>query len=234
MSLATKNAMPPLRRHLIAIVLATLATGGGLAFVQHRRVAELDRLRFDNARLRTQIHRQATATESVAPVQPDAVAMTPAVEPAAVYPEPAALERYFDEGQATPIAALQTLAWAGDRGDVERLRGLIRFDPEARAMAEAYWATLPPETQARFGGDLAAMAATLLTRAIMRAPYPEAGILAAAQFAPVEGRSDRVRLQLPDTPKHGQIFAEEHGQWGYMITPELVRAYLAENRSGGQ
>lgn len=225
--------MPPLRRHVIVVVLAVLATGGGLKWVDHRRAVELDRLRYDNARLRTELHQRTV--KAVANEEGEAPAATKATggpSPIAAEPEPP-VARYFDEGQATPLAALQTLAWAGDRGDAERLRGLIRLDPEARRLAEAYWASLSPAVQSSFGDSLDTMAATLLTGAIMRAPYPEASVLAAAEWEPVDGQPDRRRLRLPDTPKDGQLFEQVDGEWAYVITPELVRAYLAENRPGG-
>lgn len=221
--------MSPIRRHLCVVVVAIIVTGGGLGLVQHRRAAELDHLRYANARLRTEIHQRTAAATAVARAEPIAVGVTSPAESSTLVGPTQPLERYFDEGQATPRAALQTLAWAGDRGDAERLRALIRLDPEARPMAEAYWASLSSQVRSSFGGSLDTMAATLLTRAIMRAPYPEASVLVAAEWEPVEGQPDRRRLRLPDTPKDGQLFERVHGAWVYVITPEQVRAYLAES-----
>ncbi len=211
----------PLLLSLSAGVIAALITGAGLTYFNRVRLAERARLQRENAALRAEAHRQVVTRSSPRPIQ--SVGTPPKTGPA-----PSQARRYRDLGQDSAQAALQTLAWAGDRGDAERLRSLIHFDPSARAMAEAYFASLPVEVRTSFG-DLDWMAAALLTRAIMGAPYPETDILATAGFEPVAGDPARLRLSLPDTPKDGQVYARVDGAWKYVITEELVRAYFAEN-----
>lgn len=220
------------RANLTVALLAILATGGGLTYVQRSRAAEAARLRQENTRMRAEAY-QRVASRSPRTVAFPAAPPTSPLEspptPVAPVAASAPAARYRDSGQATPQTALQTLAWCGDQGNVERMRDVISFDPAARALAEAYYATLPAAVHAQFGG-LDAMAATVLTRAIMGQPYPETEVLATARFEPVDGDPDRRRLSLPGTAKDGQIFVRTEGVWKYVLTEEAIRAYFSANR----
>lgn len=234
--------MSPCKSSLLAALVAVVGTSGSLTVVQRRRSAELAHWQSANAQLRYDAQRRVHLTSGAmlpaggngaadAPARPEADASTQSVRSAsAVEPDrPAAPERdYRDLGQATPEATLQTLAWAGDRGDVERMRGLIVFDPVARQLAEAYFASLPPALHTQFA-DLNGMAAALLTRAIMGQPYPEAEVLATGTFAPVGDDASLVRLSLPGTGKDGQLYQRDGGVWKYVITEQLVRSYFARH-----
>jgi len=67
---------------------------------------------------------------------------------------------YRDEGAGTAVAALQTFAWACDRGDTAAVKQLLAFDPDARAKIETYFESLPlkrrlatPRWRPRHHGD---------------------------------------------------------------------------------
>jgi RNA polymerase sigma factor (sigma-70 family) len=53
-------------------------------------------------------------------------------------------------GQATPVAAVETLLWALNTGNVDLLAKMITFRPDARAAADKLWASLPAESHSQF------------------------------------------------------------------------------------
>ena len=72
----------------------------------------------------------------------------------AVWPEGAVVRRAKDwsfRGQASPPDAVESLLWSARAGDVDRLGGLIRFEPSAKKKAEALLAGLPEAARAQYG-----------------------------------------------------------------------------------
>ncbi len=136
-------------------------TLGGHHYVQQGRVQEATRLRAENDQLRLKISRQRQAQLEKAGVQEPQVEAgvisntTPTeISEAGRSGAPTAeISRvpgteYRNEGQTTPIAALQTYAWACDRGDTATKIHLIRFDESVRRKAVAYMATPSEEARA--------------------------------------------------------------------------------------
>ncbi len=216
--------MPPLFRHtLAALVGAGLA--GSLLYVRQRAHAiEAQALRADNEARRQQLAR----TPSTAPTREKAVgvpATDTALPPAELRPDalPPPLADYRFEGQATPVNALQSFAWACDQGDIPAMKTLITFDSAARPLAEAYFASLPVALRAKTP-DVETLAAMLLIDDGIRRPFPRAELLARATVEPLSAQ--RARTRLPGTPRDGAVFAEEAGAWKYVITQEAVERYL--------
>lgn len=218
--------MTPLKSSLLAALGAALLTAGILAAVHHHRTKEASALRLANHRLRGQAELLRLATAQ-AKTPAAAVADAAAPAPAAVPASPPAGD-YRNEGQASPLATLQTLAWACDRGDPEAVARLFLFDPAARAKFEAYAATLPEAARAQWEST-DAMAAALLTSAFMHRPFPSATILATATSEPLG--ENRVRLRLPDSPKDRTEYQQTDTGWKYVITEAMVDAYIAHTRS---
>lgn len=149
-------------RLTILLVCSALAVGGGL-------VATLG-LRQRNAQLRRQIaqvHAGTTrpdpvATATARPASPQTLsaqldaarrelaeleardrrgvaAPAPDLVPAGL----TRLEDLHDAGQQTPGAVVQTLLWASYRGENDALANALLLEPEARAKAADFLATLP-------------------------------------------------------------------------------------------
>lgn len=214
---------------LLAALVASAATAGGL-FYQHRsRNREAAQLRRDNGRMRfaASLARQQARVAAAAP------AAAKAAVPAAGAPKAAitAASDYRNEGAATPLATLQTFAWASDRGDVEAVGRMICFDPAARTKAEAVLAAVPAEARARWK-TVDDMAAELLTSQGINAPFPGASILAQATIETVG--DDRVRLRLPGTLKDNTEYQRTPDGWKYVITEEMVDDYVRRQRAEAQ
>jgi hypothetical protein len=219
--------MSPLKTSVLVAPLAALATLAALFFLHQSRAREARSLRDGNDRLRrTAFERLNPALAAHAPVPAGPVAVAaPTPAPADSTPRPPApAPLYRDDGRATPLAALQTLAWACDRGDDATVSRMLYFDPAAQKKAEAYFASLPADTRAHWQ-TVNDMAATLLTRDIMEHPFPAAEILATATTEPLS--PDRVVVRLPGTPKDGSEYQRTATGWSYAITEAAVDAYLA-------
>jgi hypothetical protein len=137
---------------------------------------------------------------------------------------PAPPRRYRNEGQATPLSALQTFAWACDRGDTATVTKLLCFEGGGRAKAEAFMATLPEKTRSQWSSP-EAMAATLLTADNMHHPFPDAEVLGEATAEPVG--DGRVMLRLPGSPKDRTEYQKTEAGWKYVIKEAVVDAYVA-------
>ncbi|HLP26078.1 MAG TPA: hypothetical protein VK477_10390 [Acidobacteriota bacterium] len=129
---------------------------------------------------------------------------------------------YQNAGQATPHAALQTLAWACDQGDAELMQKLLVFDEIARKKTEAYFASRPPA--ARPPGSLDALAAALYVSDGIQHPYPVAEVLARARFEPVNPA--RMILRLPGANGDGYEFQQTPGGWKLVVTEAVIDDYI--------
>ena len=171
--------------------------------------------------------RQQTRSAATRSAAPSPVAIIPAA-PAASIPTEKSAEYYRNEGNATPLATLQTFAWACDRGDIETVGRLLHIDAAARPKAEAFMAALPVSARAQWK-TVDEMAASLLTRSIMASPFPNADILATATIETVS--ENRVRLRLPDVPKDGTEYQKTAEGWKYVLTEAVVDAYINQART---
>jgi hypothetical protein len=208
---------------LSAAIVAAALTAGGLKYREQGLDGEVRRLRRGNNRLRSEAYRrQANRTTIPAPEAPVAVA-APAAKPTEAAPR--AVEEYRNEGRATARAALQTLAWCCDRGDVAALVQLTQLEPEARAKAEAYYASLPADVRSRWK-SADEMVATLLSMATQMSPFPSADVLDAAAMEPAG--DDRMLLRVPGTNKDRLPFRRAaDGEWSFVLDAALMDQLFA-------
>lgn len=222
--------MSPLKTSALVTPLAAVATVAALFFFNHSRAREVASLRHENDRLRRvayELLHPAPAHESLAGPAPTATVPARGAPNPDPRPPASSVSLYRDEGNATPLAALQTFAWACDRGDAAAVGRMLYFDPAAQKKAEVYLASLPDEVRSRWK-NVNDMAATLLTGDVMEHPFPAAEILATAVTEPIS--PDRVIVRLPGTPKDGLEYQRTTTGWSYAITEAAVDAYLAKRR----
>lgn len=132
---------------------------------------------------------------------------------------------YRNEGQDTPLSALQTYAWACDHGDVARMETLIVFDVAARKKADDYFATLPRTVRTQWA-SLDAMAAAIHISAGMNNPFPGAALLQQARFE--SSSPDRVVVVMPGTNADRSEFQRTAAGWKLVITEAMVDAHIQQ------
>jgi hypothetical protein len=203
---------------ILSAIVAAALTAGGLAWRQKREDGDIRRLRSANNRLRSEAYRRQAAAEKAetpsAPVAITAAGAKPAEAAAR------AVEEYRNEGRATARAALQTLAWCCDRGEVAALVQLTQLDPEARVKAEAYYASLPADVRTRWK-SADEMVATLLSMATQMSPFPSADVLDAATMEPTG--EDRMQLRVPGTNKDRLPFRRgADGNWNFVLDAAMM------------
>jgi hypothetical protein len=223
--------MSPLKISVIVAVLSALVTAGGLFKLHQARMLEARHLAARNSQMRLEAYQRnqtriaaANPRAAAAAIAPGGTqttkALTSQVKPMADY--------YRNEGNATPLATLQTFAWACDRGDVETVGRLLHIDPAARPKAEAFIASLPESVRGQWSTVDATIAA-LLTRQMMAQPFPNAEILETATVEQIS--ADRVKLRMPSVPKDGTEYQQTAEGWKYVLTEKMVDAYIKQSRS---
>jgi hypothetical protein len=223
------------------VLIISLVTGLGAFcshhYAQQERDHETARLRKENARMRAVIALRHTLKPlTVEPAGQSAadsgVRWTTAASASSMDDGPAPsvqkrrwpVRRYSNAGQATPIAALQTMAWACDRGDVEAMARLFIIDEEARPETNAIFATIPAELRTELG-SVEALAAAIIVHNGIEQPYPGTEVLALARIEPMtEGR---VTLVLPGAIVSGVVFQQTAEGWKYVISKAVVEDYIA-------
>jgi hypothetical protein len=136
-------------------------------------------------------------------------------------------EYYCNEGNATPLATLQTFAWACDRGDIETVQRLLFVEEAARPKVEAFVAALPENVRAQWK-TVDETVAALLTESVMARPFPRHDILATA--TPEEAGVGRIRLRMPNVPRDGTEYQQTAEGWKYVLTEKVVDAYIRQSR----
>jgi hypothetical protein len=221
--------MSPLKTSVIVAALSALATAGGLFKLQQGRGHEVSRLKAMNNQMRVEAYRRNQARIVAAAPRVTAAATAPAdvtlTTPKLVR---SAVEYYRNEGNATPLSALQTFAWACDRGDTEAVGRLLFIDPIARPKVEAFIAALPEGIRVQWKTVDDAVAA-LLTKQMMAQPFPNAEILETATVEQIS--ADRVKLRMPNVPKDGTEYQQTAEGWKYVLTEKMVDAYIRQSRS---
>lgn len=220
--------MSPFKLASLAAGLAVLVTAGALYLHHQARQREARTLRWENDRLRLEVSARF-AGKAAAPTAPAPAGSTPVAVSDVAVPASSQEEYYRNEGNATPHAALQTFAWACDRGDVETVARLLFIEPAARPKAEAFWAGLPESVRAQWK-SADEMAAAVLARSVMERPFPHRDLLATATAESLaEGR---VRLHLPNVPApRGRTEYQSSAEgWKYVLTAEVVEAYIQQSR----
>lgn len=206
-----------------AAVVAAVLTTGGLTYRQRRQDGEIRRLRSENNRLRGEAYRrQATAAVPAASATSEA-ARTSRAKPADAVARK--IEEYRNEGRATARATLQTLAWCCDRADLEALKSLVQPEPDARAKAEAFYASLPAEGRGQWKSADEMVASFVMLGAQM-SPFPSADVLDAAAME--SAGEERMMLRVPGTNKDRLAFQRgADGNWSCVIDVRRMDGLLA-------
>jgi hypothetical protein len=220
--------MSPLKISLITALLSAAVTAGGFHCFQLGRAREAGRLEAENNRMLTEANQrqQVRVAGTKQAATSIASAGTMAAAGGAVPPEKP-VEYYRNEGNATPLATLQTFAWACDRSDTATVGRLLHIDAAARPKAEAFLSSLPENARAQWK-TVDEMAAAVLTVSIMASPFPNADILETA--TPEQISEDRVRLRLPDVPKDRTEYQKTAEGWKYVLTEAMVDDYIRRIR----
>ena len=137
---------------------------------------------------------------------------------------PVAAAFWKNAGQASPEATFETALWAGAGGDVESLAGLLSFDVDAQARAEAIFAGLPTALRQELvtPGRLIAL---LVARDV---PLGSAQVL--TQITPVDPAAEtKLRVKLVDAegnPKETYLsLRSQDGSWRFVVPPRVVEKY---------
>lgn len=202
---------------LVVALLASLLTAGVFRHVQNRKAREAGHLRYENNQLRFQAYQNQQ--RSPTPAAPDSTLMreassTPLSQSATS--APAASESYRNLGQATPAAALQTLAWACDRSDTQTVVQMLQLDPSARSKAEACFNSLPEAERTKLKSP-EIMLATQITLHVMARPFPSADVLDLAQFE-TQGED---RAIFHGVRNNGTPFQKVGDTWKLLITEPI-------------
>lgn len=229
--------MLPLKRFLVSAVVAALLTLGVHYAIRANHLKEASRLRAQNDRMRFEISQRrevqvAKETDSprpesltqAAPIRHESADENKAGASSALIgarQEPPG--DYRREGRDTPVATLQSIAWACDHGDLAAMQQLIVFDAPARTKAGVHLAALPAKVRAQWASP-EAMAAALLISDGINHPFPIAAILeqATTELLSVE----RVVLHLPDTAREHTEYQRTAEGWKFAITETMVDDYL--------
>lgn len=220
--------MSPLKTSLIVAVASVLVTAGGLHYFQQGRAREARQLSSQNSRMLLEANQRVMARQSAVPppTSSASIAAETVSAPAAV-PVSRMAEYYRNEGNATPLATLQTFAWACDRGDVETVQRLLFVEEAARPKVEAFVAALPENVRAQWKSVDETVAA-MLTESVMGRPFPRHDILATA--TPEEVSAGRIRLRMPNVPRDGTEYQQTAEGWKYVLTEKVVDAYIRQSR----
>lgn len=231
--------MSPRKLSLLTILVTGLLVSTGQFFARQDRQREATRLRAENVLLRLKISRQHQGQLGQAESAGERTMTGPGAggkKPTGALIDgsekvPSKLSQllkptYRNAGQATPVAAMQTLAWACDRGDMEVMEKLQVFDPAAREKAMPHFSTLPPEIRARWA-TIEAMSAALYISDGMHHPYPGAEVLEQAEFETIS--PTRVRLHLPGANGHGYEFQLTTEGWKLAVTMAVVDDYIRQS-----
>jgi len=230
--------MTPLKTGLIAAATAMVLTSGWQYHVQQQRRDEAARLRSENDQLRlqtTQRYESQVGQSHALGVAKEMPAASPGRSVQSEVTEkrlvsngtatPGAADEYRNEGMATPLATLQTLAWSCDHADAALMEKLLIYDEDARQKTLQHFAAQTAGNPAEMP-SIEAAAAALYIEDGMNHPYPSAKILALAKFEQL--RPGRVLLHLPGANGDGYEFQQTPDGWKLAVTMKIVDAYLEE------
>jgi hypothetical protein len=237
MSAPTLSSMSPIKISLVSAVVAVAITGTALFLVHRARTQEFRQLRQANEHMRKDAFARWTSAHKASGVSGESTGASAAENAATLASGEKAgragnadaagevASAYRFQGQATPVDALQSFAWACDRGDTALMQKLITFAGSARPKVEAYFATLPAEVRAQCP-TIEALAAMLLVQDGMQRPFPRTELLARATVEKIS--DERVRTRLPGTPRDGGLYQRIGADWKFVITEAAVDGYLAK------
>jgi hypothetical protein len=224
--------MSRIRSSILAALAAAGVTTGCLYLLNQPGNREAGALRLEIADLRSRaVEHDRTRAVAAAVSSVSAPAPAPAVPVAVAAPAsmaaPAPMPIYRDEGRATARAALQTFAWACDRGDQATVQAMITFDDVARVKATQMFAAIPPGARSAWR-TVDDMAAALLTQNGMAAPFPAADVLEHVQIEEVS--ADRMRIRLSGR-RNDTEFQRTSTGWSYVITEPMVDRYIEQQQA---
>lgn len=191
--------------------------------------ADLEALRADHAavaRLRDEIgalRRRAEESAHVAVTMAAAKASEPSGP--SILDGPMLSAAWKNAGSATPAATLETVLWAAAGGEVDKLAGLLIFDPAVRTRAEAMFAGLPEQTRAEYG-TAERLIATLTARDV---PLGSAKLID-PKFEDPTGRKMVVQLYEKEgkEPKHAMFSLRREGEgWRVVVPMNAVDNYAS-------
>jgi hypothetical protein len=215
--------MSSLKLSIITSLLAATLTAGSFYHFHSKKAREADYLRYKNNQILFEAYQRHQAKTTEATPDPSAIAASTVSTP--VTTNQKAVENYRNAGQATPLATLQTFAWACDRGDTETVAKMICFDLAAQTKAEAFMASLPEAERSQWK-SVDDMAATQLTFEGMASPYPNADVLDAAVIEQLG--KDRAEFRLPGIRKDRTTFQKKGDLWKVVVTEAMVDAYTKQ------
>jgi hypothetical protein len=176
---------------------------------------EVSRLRDEAAALRQQIELAAAAGKP-APLPTEPVPAAPA---------------WSNSGRATSLDAFNTGVWAVMQGDTDTLAGLISFDAEGRAMVEALFERLPPESRATYGSAEKVFATLLAAR--LPQDLSSAAVIE-SNASGDENHTLRMRLQHANgrTKDTNFRFKRDAEGWQIVVPTTIVENYTAMLKGG--
>jgi type II secretory pathway pseudopilin PulG len=227
--------MAPLKISLLVSLLSAAVTATTFSLVARSRSQEAAELRLSNVQMQIKADQRRLAAKTTSSSDDRSVAAptssTRVADNRPPVPAKSFATDYRNEGQATPQAALQTFAWACDRGDTEMVARLICFDHTGRGKAEAYLTSLPADARAQWH-TTEEMAASLLTSENINFPNPESRVLELATAETIG--DDRIVLHLPGAtlPKQRTEFQKTETGWKRGITEAVVDDFIAHAKAG--
>ncbi|HTX66618.1 MAG TPA: hypothetical protein VMD31_12670 [Opitutaceae bacterium] len=233
----------------IGAVVVLLAVGAAALLWQQRtnarlreEIAGLPALRAENARLRVENQKLASAADLRArvPATPAPAAATGAPGDKAEAGRPALaaglvpIESLAGAGRATPRAAFATQLWAARTGDVALEASALLLAPEGRAKLEALMAKLPADVRAQYEPP-----EKLMALALAASPRPVGGmqVLGETPAGPDDVTLQTAWQHADDTYVHHSNVQMHHDADGWrMVVPEVlvdVAAGFLVRRTGG-
>jgi hypothetical protein len=218
--------MTLLKTSLLSAFAAALLTACALFLFSRHERQEIQLLNTANEKLRIDLLAQSRSEAPLAPGRLEPAAAANSGEPTQPDPKPV-VTVYRNEGNATAVAALQTIAWACDRGDTKTIAQMLAFEGDGRGKIAAILPQLPASlrTEASTPEELAAM---VIVSGFVRRPFPAADILARATTTPLE--NDAVKLRLPGTTVDGGVYRKTDAGWKFTINEASVDAQIAKLR----
>lgn len=234
----------------IGFFVAGVATIGGLLFQQGRTNAglrlEAERLRLHTAGIESlqaghrhlaskqtppgELAALKTAEEEAARLRAEAIALRQQAEKRRISDEkpspPPPMEKWPNAGPGTALAALQACVSAGLQADTETLAGLITFDAAGRALLDALFERLPPETRALHASAENVFAVLLAAR--LPQDLTSAEIITSTPAGP-DAETLLLRLTREDgsTKDANFKFTRDTGSWRIVVPPIVVGNYLS-------
>jgi hypothetical protein len=120
-------------------------------------------------------------------------------------------------GRATPRAAFESVLWAANHQEIDRLAGLLNFDTKTRTQMDTFFAKLPEETRAQYGSP------EKIVATMMAANMP-ADVSAISELGSATGPDETtvlMRIQRNDGTQKTTYFKFQRATDGWQMTVPL-------------